>query len=311
MRMSRTVRLVSASVILALVVAACVAAILQFVSTKPAEAAFPGRNGDIVFTKRDGCDLASIFRIQPDGTDLTALTCDPRLPAYSQNPAWSANGKKIAFQLDADDTDDIPRDLWVMGANGNDRTNITETPDVDEWQPTWFPSGDKIAYRGNGDIEVATLGKNGKVTKTTRLASNGGQPAVSPNGKELAFVSERGGDSEIYVMRADAPEGPNNKPVKLTDNKTYGDLAPDWHPDGSKLVYASCRPKCDIFVMKEDGSGKKNLTRNSDSYAGDPAFSRDGRYIVFSRDDGLWRMRADGTRLTQITEDVDDSQPDW
>jgi Tol biopolymer transport system component len=161
------------------------------------------------------------------------------------------------FQLDRDDVDDIPRDLWVMDPNGENRINNTNTPKVDKWQPAWFPSGNKIAYAKmaytndrNNSIEVATLGDKGKVAKTTRLAADGSSPAISPDGKMLAFVSNRDGDDEIYVMRADIPEGPNNKPRKLTDNATYRDAFPDLSPDGSKIVYDSIRNgNWDVFVM--------------------------------------------------------------
>jgi TolB protein len=299
--------------VLAVVLAAMVAGAAAILagSPKPAEAAFPGKNGDIIFTNRESCALADISRIHPDGTGLRDLTCNPTLHAYSQYPAWSADGKKIVFQNDADDADEFGRDLWVMDANGRNRVNITNTPNVDEWQPAWFPSGKKIAYRAAG-IEVLTLNAKGKATKTTRLTSDAADPAVSPNGKRLAFTGYRDGDSEIYVMRTDAPEGPNNRPVKLTDNATYSDSQPDWSPDGSRIVYSSARGGNweDIFVMRADGSGKKNLTRNParDQH---PVFSPDGRWVAFDSDRNLWKMRIDGTRLTQLTSDDENLQPDW
>jgi TolB protein len=308
--------------VLAVVLAAMVAGAAAILagSPKPAEAAFPGKNGDIIFTNREftseSCALADISRIHPDGTGLRDLTCNPTLHAYSQYPAWSADGKKIVFQNDADDADEFGRDLWVMDANGRNRVNITNTPNVDEWQPAWFPSGKKIAYAG---IEVLTLNARygSKVTKTTRLTEDGSFPAVSPNGKRLAFTSDRDGDAEIYVMRTDAREGPNNRPVKLTDNATYYDSQPDWSPDGSRIVYSSPRGGNweDIFVMRADGSGKKNLTRSParEQY---PAFSPDGKYIVFTSDRGgdqeIWKVRLDGTGLTQVTSDgLRNHQPDW
>ena len=118
--MSRTVLLLGASVVLALV-AACVIALLVVLLQK-AEAAFPGRNCDIVFTSRDQCgSLAVIVRVRPDGAHRTPLTCDPVLQDFAQYPAWSADGKRIVFQLDADDSDDMGRDLWTMSANGENR----------------------------------------------------------------------------------------------------------------------------------------------------------------------------------------------
>jgi len=302
------------ALIVAAVLMAC--AVVVLVVSEKAEATFPGKSGDTVFTSRGHCADAAIVRVRPDGTGLTPLTCEPTLHVYSQYPAWSADGKKIVFQNDADDADEFGRDLWVMDANGGNGVNITNTPNVDEWQPAWFPSGKKIAYQAAG-IEVLTLNARygSKVTKTTRLTEDGSFPAVSPNGKRVAFGSDRDGDAEIYVMRTDAREGPNNRPVKLTDNATYDDSQPDWSPDGSRIVYVSYRNNADIFVMRADGSGKKNLTRSParEQY---PAFSPDGKYIVFTSDRGgdqeIWKVRLDGTGLTQVTSDgLRNHQPDW
>jgi dipeptidyl aminopeptidase/acylaminoacyl peptidase len=94
------------------------------------------------------------------------------------------------------------------------------------------------------------------------------------------------------------PESSSNQPVRLTDNATYGDSQPDFSPDGRQIVYSSYRNGSqDIFVMKADGSGKKNLTRNA-AWDADPAFSPDGRYIVFaSNRDGDSDLADEGGRL--------------
>lgn len=162
---------------------------------------------------------------------------------------------------------------------------------------------------------MLTLDDTGRrVVKTTRLTDDGSDPAVSPNGQRLAFASDRDGDLEVYVMRTDVPEGPNNRPRQLTFNQTYRDTAPNWSPGGSNIVFArrdalgTTPHNSDIFVMNADGTGKKNLTR-SPELDGDPAFSPDGRFIAYGRDRDLWRMRADGTRPTLIT--AEGGQPDW
>ena len=66
-------------------VGACVTAIVLVAMSQKAEAAFPGKNGDIIFTRRGSCYTnAVISRIHPDGTGLRHLTCDPVLPAFAQ-----------------------------------------------------------------------------------------------------------------------------------------------------------------------------------------------------------------------------------
>ena len=59
----------------------------------------------------------------------------------------------------------------------------------------------------------------------------------------------RGLDQEIFVMRADAPAGPNNQPVKLTNNNS-SDRSPDFSPDSTRIAFTSARDGDDeIFVM--------------------------------------------------------------
>jgi hypothetical protein len=111
--------LLMASVMAALVAASIAALVVA--SMKPAEAAFPGRNGAIVFT-----DHFEVHRVQPDGTQATPLADQL---GYSQNPAFSADGKKIAFQNDEDDIDDI---LAFSGSGAEDRIRCGEGFDVAE-----------------------------------------------------------------------------------------------------------------------------------------------------------------------------------
>ncbi len=93
------------------------------------------------------------------------------------------------------------------------------------------------------------------------------------------------------------------------------DVNPDWSPSGRQIVFESNRTTgadnptgdIEIFVMNADGMGQKNLTRNTLTDR-DPAISPDGRRIAFERDDptdsfsDIFRMRADGTRKSNLTE---------
>jgi TolB protein len=128
-------------------------------------------------------------------------------------------------------------------------------------------------------------------------------------------------------MRADAPEGAGNRPVKLTnDARAYfqnHDL--NWSPGGKKIAFTKYAYDngvdhdnvADIIVMNADGTGKKNLTRNVPGNHAEPAFSPNGRWIAFaSTRDGdweIWKMRTDGSRATQVTKNTTyvDRNPDW
>jgi Tol biopolymer transport system component len=88
----------------------------------------------------------------------------------------------------------------------------------------------------------------------------------------------------------------------------------DWSPDGRSILFVSGRDQdqpgyTDIYVMRPDGSGVKRLTHTG-GYT--PAWSPDGKYIVFSAP-GLFVMRADGSGITSLPVDGvgETSFPDW
>jgi Tol biopolymer transport system component len=103
---------------------------------------------------------------------------------------------------------------------------------------------------------------------------------------KIAFVSERDGNSEIYVINSDG-----TGLTRLTDNPAREKRAPVWSPDGKRIAFSSCtETPCDIYIMNADGTEKTTLTQG----AAGPAWSPEGTRIahdgggvirVFSFDD--------------------------
>ena len=135
-------------------------------------------------------------------------------------------------------------------------------------------------------------------------------PGNSESAGRIAFVSDRDGGFEIYVMDAD---GSNQ--TRLTDNEAV-DQNPTWSPDGRSIAFVSDRDgDPEIYVMDADGS---NQTRLTDNEAEDwfPMWSPDGRSIAFASDrDGdfeIYVIDADGSNQTRLTDnEAGDSHSSW
>jgi len=153
-----------------------------------------------------------------------------------------------------------------------------------------------------------------------RLTNNSAidsRPVWSPDGRSIAFSSNRDGMYEIYVMDSD---GSNAK--RLTNNLA-DDVNPMWSPDGRRLVFDTDRDgNGEIYVMDADGSNQIRLTRNN-AFDGTATWSSDGNLIAFAsnRDTGppynpynldIYIMNADGSNVRRIVDDPEyDVSPQW
>ncbi len=145
-------------------------------------------------------------------------------------------------------------------------------------------------------IERSNLAQLTKLTPDTTSASD---PAFSPDGSRIAFVSQRDGNAEIYIMNADGTGS-----TRVT-NDPQPDGRPSFTPDGQALVFHSARTagKQQIWAVNLDGSGVTQLTR--DSVNSSPTISPDGQTIAYvstrNKDTDIWLMARDGSNQRQFT----------
>jgi TolB protein len=282
-------------------------------------ASAPG-GGLIAFT---GGGYDEIYVMAADGSGQRPLTSSTdRNHAYSGSPAWSPDGKQIAFAIRFAGSD-TRSDIYVLAADGSGQRRLTTTPEGN-YDPAWSPDGKRIAFYGtrgrSGDIYVMAADGSGQrrltTTPTGPPAASSGWPAWSPDGKRIAFASSRDGNYEIYVMAAD---GSGQR--RLTRN-IGPEFDPAWSPDGKRIAFTGERDGLvgsgEIYVMAADGSGQRRLTRspsdgNNAAYSAHPTWSPDGKRIAFTRSEALrgrhvYVMAADGSGQRQLADGFD---PAW
>jgi Tol biopolymer transport system component len=244
-------------------------------------------SGKIVFTSGralDGSDnantdLANIWVMNADGSGATPLTKLTTANVFSEGPAWSPDGSKIAFEshraLDGSDAANTNRTLniWVMNADGSGATPLTKltavgagTPNGDgSAEPVWSPDGRKIAFASHGALDgsdaantndtsnIWVMNADGSgaapLTKLTVLGADSVLPTWSPDGSKIAFDSRRAldgtnfnnTDRNVWVVNADGSGATPLTDITAADVDLNGFGVVIWSPDGSKIVFASNR----------------------------------------------------------------------
>ena len=203
------------------------------------------------------------------------------------------------------------KEIYVADYDGANQRRLTVSRQLNI-NPSWAPDSRSLAYttyRPNPDIFVSRI-YEGVLQNPTKGVGTNYVPVFSPDGKQIAFMSARDGNPEIYVMNADG-----SSQTRLTTDPA-SDISPSWSPDGKQIAFASDRDgSYEIYVMDADGTGQRRLTTNLESDI-DPAFSPDGKQIVFTsnRDanNELYTMNADGSGQTRFTAAPgDDTTSDW
>lgn len=205
---------------------------------------------------------AEIYVANADGSQRTRLT---RSPGADYNPTWSPDGRSIAFASNRGGLFKI----YVMAADGSHPRLLAprRSSGGGSYTPAWSPDGRRIAFSSSAstpnNAEIYVARSDG--TQLRRLTFTKGDvdtlgddswPAWSPDGKRIAFSSNRSGDGEIWIMNAD---GTHQRRVAGLPKRD--DWAPSFSPDGTQVAFHSLNAVgvARLYIARPDGSGLSSL----------------------------------------------------
>jgi len=226
--------------------------------------------------------------------------------------AWTEDGREIVFWV-------WRQGLWRIGVSGSDTRSAepARLPFGDNAQcPAISRHGHRLAYSDESShYGIWRMAAPGGPTArdTTRVGffnrsfisstRRDGAPQFSPDGKKIAFVSERSGNYEIWVCSSDG-----SSPIQLTSFHGPAVTTPRWSPDGGRIAFDSdaAGGEFDIWVIGANGGKPVRMTTHP-ANDGNPSWSHDGRWIYFDSartgEQQVWKMSADGGEAIQLTWD--------
>ncbi len=246
-----------------------------------------------------------IYLVDIDGHGAIPIT---RNGSINLQPNWSPTGSSLVYTSYRAGNPD----LYVTDLTNASTRRVSARKGLNTGG-TFSPLGDVIAATlsldGNSDIYTLAPASGKQIARLTTTPGIDTSPAYSPDGSRIAFVSERSGGAQIYVMNADGSE------VKRVTFHGSHNTDPAWSPDGKRLAYVSRDGRFDVFTCGIDGRGVVRITQGQGDNE-DPSWSPNGQNIGYTTSrtgaGQIWISTADGYHHVQITQDKGGwSNPSW
>lgn len=278
----------------------------------PAQAAYPGVNGNLLFSRTAASfNTSHLYTVGADGSDPFELLSEP---TFDDDASYSPDGSRVVFERC-----DNNCGIAIANADGSNVQQLTpddgSTHATDDY-PAFSPDGSKIVFgrQGSGASEIWVMGSDGSDAHKILDgdATRNLQARFSPDGSKIAYI-----DASAAVAVANS-DGSGSHEIDVPPSGA--DEFPDWSPDGSRLAFTRSDSSASIWVVPSDGSAAAVQLMDPGSGMNDsePAFSPDGTKIAFERypdgDDvqSIYVAGADGSGATRVTcEDCWDFHAEW
>jgi eukaryotic-like serine/threonine-protein kinase len=214
---------------------------------------------------------------------------------------WTRDGTAVVYSAGLTSFSEY---LWRAGVDGTRPPERLEIVAEHATAPAMARSRDRLAFARvltDADIYRVEAGRPAQLVVGSTFRDEM-EPRLSPDGRRLVFGSQRAGDViDIWVSDAD---GSNARQLTHGPGRDQG--SPYWSPDGRRIAFDSLGQdnQFHIWMIDADGGTPRRITTKADNEH-TPTWSRDGRSVYFSRDEGtkrdIWRVPASGGTSERLT----------
>lgn len=227
---------------------------------------------------RDG--TLNLFRLDPDSGETEQLTTHDEYDVR-----WASAGAegRIVYELggrlqvfDTRDGSDTAIEIRVPDDGINRRVRMADVSDQIH-SARLSPTGKRVLFEARGNLFNVPVGEGVARNLTDRSTAHDREADWSPDGEHIVFVSDAGGEEELYIVATDGSESP---PRAITSGNETRFYDPRFAPDGEHVVVSDKDGY--IYVVDADGGELERVARDDGWRSRDYVWSPDGQWLAFS-----------------------------
>jgi Tol biopolymer transport system component/serine/threonine protein kinase len=261
---------------------------------------------NLAFVRATSEITGDVYVMRAAGGEVKRLTTDSRLRFYDQGVigglAWTGDSQTVVYTSEAGGAPS----LWKVSIFGGTPERLP-VGGVDTFYPSTARNGNRLAFTqihgGRPVYQIEVASSAASTTSPVKLIASTRSnytPQFSPDGRKIAFESDRTGTHEIWICDSDG-----TNPIQLTNFGGPNAGSPRWSPDGKQIVFDVHTSNIGhIYVVSIEGGIAQRVTTDTLD-EGLPTWSRDGEWIYFcsnrSGDQQLWKLSVPGGQPMQVT----------
>ncbi|MDI3403230.1 amidohydrolase family protein [Streptomyces cavernicola] len=219
------------------------------------------------------------------------------------DPAWSPDGKQLAYSTDRGGT----LDIWIRNLDTGQDRQLTDLGSRAAVSAAWSPSGKELAFLDQDGAVWTVDVASGAVRRVFTATFEPGKPTWSPDGETIALAAVkpysarfREGLSQILLINRATGQGRYVEAVAGRSIQTRGDDGPVWSPDGTRMTFAVASVLYTVDVAK-DGTPTGEPRQITDEVTDAPSWSGDSKKLLYLNNGRLRLVSANGGRPRTVT----------